>query len=427
MKSKKSLFQQKNTPLFRMILQTLIIFMLILLPLTINTTSSQPPYSISNTTFSGMSYFNGILMENGYNTTRTLLSSDPIKNLPDSSILVIAGGSKNYRDSEKLIIDSFVVRGGILFLLANEGPSYDLATYFGVYLTSSIILETQAEYWHNNPEIIKVNSSGELLCFVEAKSIVHVDENDLQEELFALYTHSTTIIDSNNDRMWNVIHEPRQSLKVGTGIRRGAGIIIVLTSSSFLTNDLYDQGYGNIDLTMYYLNSFASETEKQVCFEESHKRWPFTSTEGIINQSYGTIVLLSKTQLFVFLMVILILLLYYITPRFRDIFRSSEDYKEFISGKIWSRKRELYDTFGSPVKPTTEEQYLSNLYFQYELYPTQAYNYYIEEKLKYVPSDLISEEESELISKALTKKMDSKTFLSIFLRLEEIQKRGRLK
>jgi hypothetical protein len=150
------------------------------------------------------------------------------------------------------------------------------------------------------------------------------------------------------------------------------------------------------------------------------------STEGIINQSYGTLILLTKTPLFVFIMVLIILVFFYLTPRFRAIIKSSETYKKFLTDRIWSRKRELYDTFGSPIKPTVEEQYLSNLYFQYELYPKEAFSYFLEEKLKFIPIDKFSEEERELYENALNKKLDGKTFLSLFIMLEEIQKRGKL-
>ena len=125
-----------------MLIQTLLIFLIIILPLSINVTSAQPPYSISNTESGGMSYFNSLLIESGYNTTRTILSTDPIIKLPESSTLIIAGGSKNYQDSEILAIDGFVLQGGLLVILAGSGPTNLLAKHFGVFLSTSTILET---------------------------------------------------------------------------------------------------------------------------------------------------------------------------------------------------------------------------------------------------------------------------------------------
>ncbi|MHA1466025.1 MAG: hypothetical protein ACTSQ2_13125, partial [Candidatus Heimdallarchaeaceae archaeon] len=202
---------------------------------------------------------------------------------------------------------------------------------------------------------------------------------------------------------------------------------VVISSPSFLTNDLYSQGFGNINLALYLIGYYSPGEEKLVCFEESHKRWPFSTTEGLINQSYGTIILLSKTQLFIFLLVLVVLLLYYFTPRFRERFKPKETYKKFLSDRIWSRERELYDTYGSPIKPTVEEQFLSNLYFQYELYPQKAYHYYLTKKASYTLLEKFTDEEKVLFEIAFTKKIDSKTFLSLFKMLEEIQKRGRFK
>jgi hypothetical protein len=423
----KSLFKPKYQPLFKMLIQLIVIFIIITLPLTFNLARSSPPYSISNTNPGGMSYFNTLLQQNQFNTTRTILSTEPIQDLPDSSILVISGGTKNYRASERLIIDSFVARGGLLVLLANEGPTYELAEYFGVFISASNILETQ--YYYKSPEIILVESpfyENTSLCFMQAKAILQVSQNEQQTELFELTTENTAFIDINNDKKWNVIHEPIGRLKVGTAFQRGLGAVIVLTSPSFLTNDLYSEGFGNIDLVFDLLRLYSPGADRLVCFEESHKTWPFASTEGIINQSYGTLILLSKTPLFVFIMVLIVLVIFYLTPRFREIIRSSETYKKFLTDRIWSRKRELYDTFGTPIKPTVEEQYLSNLYFQYELYPKESYSYYLEEKLKFITADKFTEEERELFENALNKKLDGKTFLSLFLMLEEIQKRGKL-
>ena len=428
MKPLKNLFSKKYAPLFQMLVQTLIVFLIIILPLSINITSAQPPYSISNTGPGGMSYFNSLLGEAGFNTTRTILSTDPIIKLPEHSALIVAGGAKNYRAPEVLAIDGFVQQGGLLVILAGEGPSNILANHFGIYLSGSIIMETT--YYYRSPEIILMNSPIEAntsLCMIEAKEISHITESTIKREIFAVSTYSTAFLDENDVKKWDMVGEETESLQIGTVLQRGLGTIVVISSPSFLTNDLYSQGFGNINLALYLIGYYSSSEESLVCFEESHKRWPFATTEGIINQSYGTIVLLSKTQLFVFLVVLIILILYYIVPRFRERYKPKETYKKFISDRIWSRERELYDTFGSPIKPTIEEQYLSNLYFQYELYPQKAYHYYLTKKASYVPLDKFTEEEKELFEIAFTRKLDSKTFLSLFNMLEEIQNRGRFK
>ncbi len=427
MKRVPVLFSKKYSPLFQMLIQTLIIFLIIILPLSINVTSTQPPYSISNTEPGGMSYFNSLLIESGYNTTRTILSTDSIIKLPESSTLIVAGGSKNYQDSETLAIDGFVLQGGLLVILAGSGPTNLLAKHFGVFLTTSTILETT--YYYKTPEIIMLNStsSNTSLCMIEARALSYVTEGSIQTELLGINTHSTAFLDEDQDGVWDVDSENTASLQVGTVLSRGLGTIIIVSSPSFLTNDLYSKGFGNIDLALKLMEDFSAGEESLVCFEESHKRWPFSTTEGMINQSYGTIVLLSKTQLFIFLLVMVVLILYYVTPRFRERFKSKETYKQYLSDRIWSRERELYDTFGSPIKPTIEEQFLSNLYFQYELYPQKAYHYYLTKKASYIHLEKFTDEEKELFEIAFTRKLDSKTFLSLFKMLEEIQKRGRFK
>ena len=87
----------------------------------------------------------------------------------------------------------------------------------------------------------------------------------------------------------------------------------------------------------------------------------------------------------------------------------------------------LFFAFGSPIKPTIEEQFLSNLYFQYELYPQKAYQYYLTKKASYIQLEKFTEEEKELFEIAFNRKLDQKTFLSLFRMLEKIQKRGRFK
>jgi len=426
MKSIRALFTTKYGPLFKMLIQTLLLFLLILLPLSINVTSLPPPYSITNSEPAGLSYFNEILLEEGYNTTRTLLSTEPILDLPESSILIITGGTKNYQSSELATINAFVASGGILILIAGDRPTNKLAEYFGIYVSGSIVMET--EYYFKSPEILLLNSPFSLngtMCLVQSNAITAVQESDDQRELYSMSTEDTAFLDSNGDGIWDTIRERTRSLKIGTAVQRGGGVIVTISSASFLSNELYAKGFSNINVVMYILNSYTEETSKLVCFEESHKRWPFASTDGIINQSYGSIILLSKTNLFIVTMVILILVFFYFTPRFKELFKTKESYKKFISDRIWSRKRELYDTFGTPIKPTIEEKYLSTLYFQYELYPNQAYNYYLIEKLNYIPMNLLKEEEKKLFEIAVEKKLDGETFLSLFQKLEEIQKRGK--
>ena len=409
-----------------MLIQTLLLFLLILLPLSINITSLPPPYSITNNEPGGLSYFNELLLEEGFNTTRTLLSTDPILDLPENSILIITGGTKNYQPSELAAIDAFVALGGILIITAGDRPTNRLASYFGIYVSNSIIMET--ENYFKSPEILLINTPFSLngtMCLVQSNAITAVYEGEDQRELYSISTEETAFIDTNEDKVWDVSRERTGRKKIGTAVQRGGGIIITISSASFLSNDLYAKGFSNIDVVMYLLNSYTEETSKFVCFEESHKRWPFTSTEGIINQSYGSIILLSKNSVFIVIMVILILVLFYFTPRFRELFQTQESYKKFISDRIWSQKRELYDTFGTAIKPTIEEKYLSTLYFQYELYPNQVYNYYLIEKLNYIPTHLLREEEKKLFEIAIEKKLDGDTFLSLFKQLEEIQKRGR--
>ena len=200
--------------------------------------------------------------------------------------------------------------------------------------------------------------------------------------------------------------------------------MLVVTSPSFLTNDLENLGFSNINVTIEILDSITENTEQKIiCFEESHKRWPIATTEGIINQTYGSIILLSKTRLFIFLVIIIMLLFYYLTPRFRETYRKRDTYKKFIADRMWNRRRELFDTYGTAIKPTIEEKYLSYLYFQHELYPDKAYNYFLAEKLKFIPAELLDEEERKLYELALTRKLNHESFLFLFRKLEEFQER----
>lgn len=426
MKFSKAFFSNKYSPFFKMVIQTLLIFVIVTIPLSINITSSPPPYTIYDTSPSGLSIFNSLLQERGFNTTRTILSTEPVKTLPDSSILVIAGGAKNYRSTEKIVIDSFIGRGGTLLLLVGSGSSYDLARYLGLGLSTSMILET--ENYYPTPEFIFTHSPSTVngtLCFAQAKAILYVLTSSQQTEVQSIATEPTTFIDRNGDKMWNQISENTRSYKVAVAISRGSGVIIAISAVSFLSNDLYTAGFDNINLAINLIGAYSEGSESLVCFEESHKRWPFASTEGIVNQTYGTVILLSKTRYFIFVAVLLLLIFYYLTPRIREVYKTKESYKKFISKKIWSRRRELFDTFGSPINPTVEEKVLSYLYFQHELYPSKGYNYFILEKMKFVPSHLFEEEERELYELALTKKLDHDTFLFLFKKLETIQKRRR--
>jgi hypothetical protein len=426
MKFSKAFFSKKYSPFFKMVIQTLLIFVIFTIPLSINITHTPPPYTMYNTSPSGMSIFNTILQDRGLNTTRTILSTDPILNLPESSILVIAGGAKNYRLSEKEVINSYVGRGGTLLLLGGSGSTYDLANYFGIIMSVSPLLAT--ENYYPTPDYIFTHSPATIngtLCFAYSRAILFVATSDQQTEVQSISTESTVFIDANGDRMWNQLAEDTRSYKVAVAVSRGLGTIVLISSMSFLTNDLYLAGFDNINLTISLIGAYTGGSNPIVCFEESHKRWPFASTEGIINQTYGSIILYSKTRLFVFIAVLLLLFFFYLTPRFQETFRTKESYKKFISKKIWSRRRELFDTFGSAINPTVEEKVLSYLYFQHELYPSRAYNYFILEKMKYVPSHLFDEEERELFELALTKKLDHDTFLFLFKRLEVIQKRRR--
>ena len=427
MSVKKGLFSKKYSPFFRMLIQTLFLFVILILPLSINITSTPPPYTMADTGPSGVSTFAILLKYNGYNVTRTLLSTEPIKDLDPSSVLVIAGGAKKYRDSEKAVIDAFVAKGGTLLLSASEGAGYDLAEYMGFYMTSSVLLDTAVSNTTPTPEILLIKSpfnTSESLCFFRAKHITAISGSIYQREIMSIWTPNTTFIDENNDHQWNMAHEPIRPHKVASMISRGKGRIFLATSPSFLTNDIANLGFSNVNTTIKILNNITSTSEqKLVCFEESHKRWPIGTTEGIINQTYGTVILLSKTELFIFLVIAILVLFYYLTPRFREVYSKRDTYKQFIADRLWSRRREVFDTFGTAIKPTVEEQYLSYLYFQHELYPNQAYNYFLAEKLKFVPTQLINEEERELFEFALTRKIDHQSFLFLFKKLEEIQKR----
>ena len=244
----KNLYSAQNFPLFKVLIQTIILFVVILLPLSINFASSPPPYSIENKGPDGMSYVDALLYHDGYNISRTLLSTDPIMDLNSTSTLVIAGGTKTYRNPERAIIDSFVLRGGTLVLLGGDGIVAGLAAYFGIIYSGLSLFETV--HYYKSPEIILVNSTeiNDTLCFVKPKAILEIASDRNQREIGNIVTAGTTFIDSNNDGIWSVLMERTQLHKIGTVIRRGRGVIIAITSSSFLVNDLYTnllQGYRN--------------------------------------------------------------------------------------------------------------------------------------------------------------------------------------
>ena len=212
MKFSKAFFSNKYSPFFKMVIQTLLIFAIVTIPLSINITSSPPPYTIYDTSPSGLSIFNSLLQERGFNTTRTILSTEPVKTLPDSSILVIAGGAKNYRSAEKIVIDSFIGRGGTLLLLVGSGSSYDLARYLGLGISASMLLET--ENYYPTPEFIFAHSPATVngtLCFAQAKAILYVSTSSQQTEVQSIATEPTTFIDKNGDTMWNQVSESTRS------------------------------------------------------------------------------------------------------------------------------------------------------------------------------------------------------------------------
>lgn len=430
----KMLFHPRYSPLFKTIIQTLFIFLLAILPLTINFIINPPPYTITNQEKSGYSEFNTQLQESGFNTTRTLLALDPILNLPPSSLLIISGSSKRYSDAELIMLDSFVSRGGILLVIADSYYSARVASYFGVYVSNAIILETNPNMTVKSPDIILLPPSPLLpnssLCMVRPREIT--DSSIQLKSEFSLTTSSTAFLDIDGDGIWTEGKAgwiPKRRL-VGavysfTDPSRLGGLV-VLTSSSFLTNDLYYKGYSNINLTITLFNQFFSKGDTIICFEESHKGWPVISTDGFINQGYGHIIYLSRTKFFIFSIIVLVIVLFIITPRFNLLFQQSNTYKQFLQDKIWNRERALYDTFAVTVQPTVEESTLSTLYFQWELLGAQIYTELLKKKLGYIPTKLISDDEIEKYRNILQQRIDHSTFMVLFEELEKIQNRRRL-
>ncbi len=174
---------------------------------------------------------------------------------------------------------------------------------------------------------------------------------------------------------------------------------------------------------MAFLDVLTENTDKFICFDENHKNWPIWSNEGVISKLYGTIVHLAKSELFILIIFAIIVSLFYITPRFQQLIRSKESYQSFMEKHIWSRGRELYDTFGLPIKPTVEEQMLVSLYFQYELYPSEVYNLFLQQKLSSISLKNFKADEIEVFHEILKRKMDYKTFMFMFKELEKIEER----
>ena len=421
-------YNKEFSEIYRAVVQTILIFALIILPLSLNIVQQSPPYSITNTSPAGMSYFNSLLIQEGYKTTRTLLTIEPILNFPSGSVVIIAGGTKNYLTSDLLILETFVSQGGVLLLLSGDSSATIVSRYFGIHLSSAVVLET--ENYYKAPDIVLVPSpikNNSTLCFVDAKQILVLPTSPIPNtEIGSISTLDTAFVDSNYDSKWTQDTEPTQSIKVGTIIQYGKGIIITISTPNFLTNDLYEKGFGNIDLVMALLGQYTKGKTPLICFEESHKRWPIFSTEGIINQGYGTIMTLTKSSFFVTVIVLLVLLLYLIVPRYKMFVSSKETFQQVLSNRIWSRERELYDTFGVAVKPTVEEKMLSMLYFENEILGRKIYNILLQQKLSSIQKGLLTEEEILLFEDKILSKLTHQEFLQLFKKLDQIEKRRKI-
>ncbi len=428
------LFHPRYSPVFKTIIQTLFILIVAILPLTINLIINPPPYTITSQEESGYSAFNNRLQESGFNTTRTLLALDPILTLPPGSLLIISGISKRYSDAELLMLDSFVSTGGVLFIIADSYYSARIASYFGVYVSNAIILETNPNMTVKSPDTILLPSPPLLpnssLCMIRPKEITGSSMQLTSE--FSLTTSSTAFLDVDGDGIWTEGRDEWTPKKRVVGAiysfkdPQRLGKLVVLTSSSFLTNDLYYKGYSNINLTITLFNQFFSRGDTIICFEESHKGWPITSTDGFINQGYGYIIYLSRTKFFILSIILLVIVIFIITPRFNLLFQQSNTYKQFLQDKIWNRERALYDTFAVTVQPTVEESTLSTLYFQWELLGDQIYNELLKKKLGYIPTKIISDDEIEKYRSILQQRIDHSTFMMLFEELEKIQSRRQI-
>ncbi|MHA1400521.1 MAG: DUF4350 domain-containing protein [Candidatus Heimdallarchaeaceae archaeon] len=427
----KMLFHPRYAAILRMIIQTLIVFVIAVIPFALNVITTVPPYSIENYGPGGYSMFNQRLKEEGFNTTRVLVSTEPLLDLPSSSVLVIAGGTKTYRQIEVERIKAFLLKGGLVFLLAHSIVSRTLASELNVTLSSSNLMET--ENYYKTPEIVLVNSpfmqavtesEHRMLAISQPKAIIVSRDKVILE----IKTNKTAFIDQNSDKKWSQYNEKLREYTVGVVLSRGLGVLCVISSPSFLTNDYFFAGFANINFTITLMKLYSDYMFKglstHVYFEESHKRWSIWSRDGLINQTYGTIVLLSQTESFIILIILLILILYYFAPKVKEFKnKPKETYKDFLREHIWSKERELYDTFGRAIRPTEEEQILASLYFQYENLPNKVYNIYLHRKLNYVKKEKMTEEEQVLFEEAIKRKLDFNLFIYLFNKLEEIQQR----
>ncbi|UJG40259.1 MAG: DUF4350 domain-containing protein [Candidatus Heimdallarchaeum aukensis] len=417
--------------IFKLILQTMILFLILIFPFVFNFVTTSPPYTINNYGPGGYSIFREKLEDEGFDVSRILISTENLLDLPKSSILVIAGGTKTYRNIEIQRITAFLYRGGTVFLLIDSVTSQNLALKLNVSSSMSNIMETVNYY--KTPEIVLTeapfkevlkHSPIDKLAFLQPKVVYGSTSPFLK-----IQTNNTAFLDSNFDKKWSRYTEDLRKYTLVTVEGRGAGILIVVGSPSFLTNDFYTAGFANINTTIYLLKLYSSylfgEEERYVYFDESHKRWSIWSRDGLINQTYGTITLLTQSESFIVMILLLIISLYYLLPNVRKLKkRSKEGYKNFLKKHIYSKERELYDTLGQPVKPTEEEKILTSLYFQYENFPNRVYNIYLQRKLNNISEKKFTDQEKTLFNEIIKRKIDFKLFIYLFNKLEEIQKRN---
>ena len=428
---KTNVFNIRYEAIFKLILQTMILFLILIFPFIFNFVTTSPPYTINNHGPGGYSIFREKLEDEGFNVSRILVSTENLLDLPESSILIISGGSKTYRNIEIQRITAFLYRGGTVLLLIGSPVSQNLALKLNISCSRSNIMETVNYY--KNPEIVLTeapfkevlkSSPIDKLAFLQPKVVYGSSNAYLQ-----IQTNNTAFLDANFDKKWSKYTEDLRRYTIVTVEGRGAGILIAVGSPSFLTNDLYVAGFANINTTIYliklYSNYLFEKGERHIYFDESHKRWSIWSRDGLINQTYGTITLLSQSESFIVLILLLIISLYYILPNVRKLKRQSkEGYKDFLKKHIYSKDRELYDTLGEAIKPTEEEKILTSLYFQYENFQNRVYNIYLQRKLNNINEKNFTEQEKELFNIIIKRKIDYKLFIYLFNKLEEIQKRN---
>ncbi|UJG42974.1 MAG: GldG family protein [Candidatus Heimdallarchaeum endolithica] len=428
---KTNLFSIRYEAIFKTVIQTLILFLILFFPFVFNFVTTSPPYTINNYGPGGYSIFREKLVEEDFNVSRILISTENLLDLPKSSILIIAGGTKSYRNIEIQRITAFLYRGGTVFLLIDSITSQNLALKLNISSSMSNIMETVNYY--KSPEIVLTEapfkevlkySPIDKLAFLQPK-VVYGSTNTYLK----IKTNNTAFLDSNFDKKWSMYKEDLREYTIARVEGRGSGVLIVVGSPSFLTNDLYVAGFANINTTIYLLKLYSSylfgEGARYVYFDESHKRWSIWSRDGLINQTYGTITLLTQSEAFILMIILLIIGLYYILPNIRKFKRKSKKgYKDFLKKHIYSKERELYDTLGQAVKPTEEEKILTSLYFQYENFPNRVYNIYLQRKLNNVSEKNFTDEEKTLFNEIIKRKIDFKVFIYLFNKLEEIQKRN---